>query len=57
LIYQFKDRFAILMPDGKYVLDAQSIQNWIKQNKIENFILWMEEIMTMANRINDETDE
>ena len=45
------------MPDGKYVLDAQSIQNWIKQNKIENFILWMEEIMTMANMINDETDE
>ena len=45
------------MPDGKYVLDAQSIQNWIKQNKIENFILWMEEIMTMANRINDEIDE
>lgn len=52
LIYQFKERFKLLLPEEKYTLTNSSIKAWIEQNKIQNFILWLDEVMTMARSVN-----
>lgn len=56
LVYLFKQKFSILLPEDKYVLTADSISAWIAENKVVNFILWLDEIMTMARAINIQMD-
>ena len=56
MVYQFRERFRILLPEGRYVLTKGSIQAWIDENKVQDFTLWMEEIMTMSEVINQRID-
>jgi hypothetical protein len=42
----------LLLPEEKYTLTNSSIKAWIEQNKIQNFILWLDEVMTMARSVN-----
>ena len=56
LVYLFKEKFAILLPEDKYSLTSESIAEWIEENRIENYMLWLEEMLTMAKSINAKMD-
>ncbi len=47
-MYLFRDKFEVLLPGNKYLLTNDTIGKWIEENKMENFVLWLDEIMTMA---------
>ncbi len=55
-MYLFKEKFAILLPEDKYSLTSESIAEWIEENRIENYMLWLEKMLTMAKSINAKID-